>query len=528
MLFGDFLRECLRETRVRDLADAIHVEQSVVYRWLRNERAPRLSSAHIANIALYLRLDARRLDQLKQAQLTSLELPAPPGGAGKKRRPATRQDRQAAVRRFLEHTHADLPSPPSGGGAGRGAGESRRPRAISAQSSPVRGRLAVTHRAIELLESAPACDPEQGGSILLSMQGKKTFEGLPDAQGVQNAWQAALRQVLRRGWRIEQLWRLDRNVDRSVRLVETMLDLVGSGRYWPRYFDRYGVLDPPYDVLVVPGHAAMLSLATDEPEADDAAFVFARQEEIALVAGHFRRLREHTKPLLRGFFPRTQEIDYTRALVAGEGGPGGRLSIKHGPSGLTYPPHWWRPETAWARVWVESGLVAEGDLPEYLECLQARFRQFQRFVRDHDYRDVCSRRGLDELAESGRYDYDDPQSGQDASPQMRLEHLRNIVDMLKTYDRYHLALLDPREEREIPTIPAREVAGGDDAFIGTWSRDASEAAVTVALHITEPTIVSALREHLDDLWGRIAEGHREKRYVIAYLERHIAALEGLA
>jgi hypothetical protein len=144
------------------------------------------------------------------------------------------------------------------------------------------------------------------------MQGKDFFDDVPDAQDLQERWQLALRNAVRRGWEIEQLWRLDRNVDRSLRLVGTMLDLVGSGRYHLRYFERYGTLRPPYDLVVVPGVAAMMLLATGNPDHVDGTLVLTDPGQIETVRAHFAQLRALTRPLLHGYLPPTYEIQGTR------------------------------------------------------------------------------------------------------------------------------------------------------------------------------------------------------------------------
>jgi hypothetical protein len=511
--FGRLLSELLGGLPVGDFALAIHVDRSVIYKWLRDERTPRLNSPHLANITARLGLDAHGMERLRQAQITSLSAQA----QTERQRPRAAAATRSAVSRFIERTldAADsasasdtrhrVPTPP-----------------LPRHGTVARGRDKALRTAIDLLAHAARRDLQPTGAIQLSMQGMGMFEGLPKAKELDLAWRSALRAALRRGWEIDQLWRLDKNIDRSLQLVATMLDLVGMGGYHPHYFSgRSGVLRPPYDVLVIPGSAALLLFATEQPNYLDRAILLSEPEQVELVCAHFAQLRAQTKPLLRGFMPQVHEMAYTRELVDAEARPGGRLLIKDGPGGLTYPPAWLREDSRWMRDVVASGSVSAVDLPEYLACLRRRAEAFQTYVREYDYYDICSRRAIERLADTGEYPQDMPRAEPDWPLELRIEHLEHIVALLRSHERYHLALLDTPEETDIPTKPFLTVTGDRRAYMGTWTRDAAGKAFQMDIEITEPTIVAALREQYGEWWERIPERHRDRDYVIDVLEQYI-------
>lgn len=513
--FGDVLRDLLGETPVRALAEAIHVERSAVYRWLRNERVPQLDTEHAANIAKALRLTPQSMDRLRRAQIATLSEPRTSKSELSRRAHASR----SAVEQLLARSASpSLPPIP--------ARVMRRSQVTASQAIALKGHAEVMSCAIELLTAAPNVQGQGQPEILISVQGGRLFAEIEGGMGMQAAWQQALSGALARGWHIVQLWRLDRDVRRTLSLVETMLHLVGSGRYHPQYFERYGQLRPPYDVMIVPASAVLLMFATESDDVVDAALVLRDEDQIALVARHFEQLRAHTQPMFREFNPQLQELEYTHALADAESRVGGRMVIKNGLSALTYPPSWWRTDSHFLQHVVRSGFVKPADLPVYQADLERRWQAFLTHVKDFQYRDVCPGAVVERMAMHADYMRpDEPLSGLDVPPQLRLEHMRHLVDLVRSYPNYHLALPDHREVEMLSIEPAREVAGDHDAFVGAWSGNERGNVARVDLHITEGTIVWALREHFESLWERIAEQHRERGYVLHCLEEQMTLLE---
>jgi hypothetical protein len=170
----------------RQLAEVIHADKSVVYRWLRHERVPPLNSDYLEKIRQHLALDERITGRLRQAQIASLS--RPPTALLKRRQ--TPRGARAAFTRFIEHTSAPWPRSPI-----------TRPRlaTLDPPAASPRGRIAVLRAAIALLERAAAHTGPRTGPILLSVQGKGLFERLPDASDTQHAWQEALHHALECG-----------------------------------------------------------------------------------------------------------------------------------------------------------------------------------------------------------------------------------------------------------------------------------------------------------------------------------------
>lgn len=514
--FGDVLRKLIEGQSISELASAINVDKSVIYRWRQNDRVPQLDSQHVDNLARTLRLTGPERERLRQAQIATLSAPrrlAP-------RPPKTARASHTMVDQLLVRSASPspllLPSAP--------APAKRTAQPAVHRTGALRGRDAVIAQAIELLRAAPQATGH--AEILLPVQGGSLFAGVEGEAEVYAAWQQALRGALARGWQVTQLWRLDRDVTRTFNLVETMLNLIGSGRYHPRFFERYGLLRPPYDMIIVPPSTALLMFSTESDEVVDGGWVVKDEEHVALLIQHFEQLRARTRPLLQEFNPQLQELELTRALTEAESRLGGRRLIRKGLSALTNPPAWWRADSRFLDYVVRSGFVRGADLPAYRATLERRWQSFTRRVQTFEFRDICPASVIERMAAGDDYIRpDDPQAGFDVSLGQRLEHLRHVAEIVRTYPNYHLALPNSREEELLSIEPARCVDGDHDAFINTVSHDERGETVRVDLHITEGTIVWALREHFDSLWERIAEQHRERGYVLHCLEEQIALLE---
>jgi hypothetical protein len=102
----------------------------------------------------------------------------------------------------------------------------------------------------------------------------------------------------------------------------------------------------------------------------------------------------------------------------------------------------------------------------------------------------------------------------------RRAHLSNTIEVLKRYPHYQLALLDEREARELKVTPETfwEILGAQRVLINARSLDIDDQPVDLDITLDEPSIVGAFVEHFESHWQRIAPQHRDKDWVIAWLE----------
>jgi hypothetical protein len=501
-LFGDQLSTLLRRSDLgaKDLADEIGVDRSLVYRWKRNERIPRLDTDYVERIAEALALLPEEKQGLIEAQLHSLRL-----GAGTVRYAARRR---TSVYPLVREARRGIypPEPPLNAPCEQ---------KLSTIGPAFASQKAAMRAVITLLENLPA--PQRPDSqILLTSQGRSSLDEVPELRG---AWGHALYSALKRGWGVSHLLRLERDERRAVRFVKKMLILLGTeGSYRPYYFNRYGILSPPYDLVVVPDMAAFIVFASGQPERGDSAIYIQHRDQIKILRHHFTQLQSQASPLLRVFGPNEREAFWVATTVAEET-PGDRLLSQHHPAALTTPQTWWRQGTTWA-----MGLgLGESELNSLIAQQLARQHAFEDQVRTFRYRDICAMRSIRLLTEVGHFTHSPVRPDIALDWHERIEFLRHLIGLLERHTNYELALID--ESTEANSLLHNWWVKGDHTVLLETTRPGDETRIEIDLMITEPTLVRGFRDAFEDMWGNIAPQFREKQEVLYWLraqERYAA------
>ncbi len=510
--FGAELKRLVEDPRkecsAACLAEALGFrDPSTVYRWMRGEKTPTLSSNYVALIVAHLKLTHAEAQELRNAQIRSL--------SDRKPRPSRRKPSRGGgpVASLLDHSRQ-----------ARHQRESVRSRT----ALPNANANAVALQMIEMLEGLPnaASRTDEDATIVLTWQSRDPIELTTE---VQDRWQAAIQAVLRRGWRILYLCRLDANISRTVRLVEMMQGFFGAGAYSPRYFRTYGTLTPAWDMLIIPGIAAVMIFATRTAYSGDASIVTWDAQHIDTLLAYARQLAQQTTPFVNVYFLSKSAIAMSQVLIDAETHLGGRFLVKEELSVLTQPEAWFDgvpppgiPE-----------LLSSEDWRTVAERRKARIAAFKRNIDAYDYYDICTERAIRTLVQRGAYPntLDDSQSQHARQRRERcLEHLRNTVALLRQYERYHLALVSDHQLNDpgpngLPSGAIWEVTGDNNVFMTTQIPDETGSPAPANLHITEPTVAEGFREYFRQMWERIPPINREKETVIRWIERQIMDLE---
>lgn len=487
------------DSSARALAVALDLDVSLVYKWLRRERTPALISGHPEAIAQFLNLDASERAALRAAQERSL-------AQGSRKTSVPRRVMALIGNIVTREAKADAAATTSDG--------DRRTPALPPDQPVLHTREDVQLAVLNVIGGALAPDA-CGDTMLCTFQG----EGLGPFDGDLSArWQEAMQRALRNRWRIEHIWRLNRDLQRSVSLVDSTLDLLGAGEYHPLYIDAAETLSPPYDLIIRPDRALVM-LATQNTTSVDAAIVTHDQEQIRLWRDHYQQLRALARPPLQRFLPK-QSTAAGAVLTKTEEQFPGRVFVKYGLSLITEPASWCNPSSHWARLIQQQGF----DVPRFLEYRSRRLAAFQRHVRTAIYRDICPEQAVELMVETGVY----LANGQreplvEVPPEARREHLLNVIRLLREQENYHLALVPDDALARVRISPDTfwEVLGGTQAMLNTPTQDARRRAAAMDVVITEPQIAAAFQFYFDSLWERIPPLNRDRRYVIWWLERQL-------
>jgi transcriptional regulator with XRE-family HTH domain len=508
--FGDYLTGLLSQRNLtpRDLASLLELDLSLMYKWLRGERTPRFNSGHTDRIAEALHLSPPERQTLFQSQARSLrERPA------YRPHPAPRSRFVSApVESLIDHRTQFLP------------GRAPTPRGV--KSSPttlvegaMRGPRAALEAAIEILATAPS-PRSLDQTIQLTWQGEGALDPFNPPFGTD--WVYEMRGALARGWKVKQIWRLNRDINRSVTLVRTMLDLVGAGAYESFFIPKHETLQMPYDMLIVPDHAAALFLATADGSTVDSALVTREPAQIALFSAHFDLLAKSAQPLMESY-PRRFVGLFEKVLAESELRSPGRLFVKYSPSVMTEPADF-NSETSFVAERMRDMGFTSAALTQRLERRRERLMALLAHVETTDCYDICTMQSIEDIVSHGWYlENAQLRPTKGAPVAERRQHLENAIAVLERYPHFQLALLDEREARELKVIRETmwEALGAERVLINACSIDSDDQPVYMDITLNEPNIVAAFVSYYESLWQRIAPEHRDKKWVIAWLNKQL-------
>ncbi len=382
----------------------------------------------------------------------------------------------------------------------------------------INGYENVASVAVQLLQHALKVQSHEQPICLTSQSTRDITEGSASYA----TWQLVLREVLKTGWDVQHLWRLDQTAKRSIQLVENIKNLLGTeGTYQVRYFMHHGALIPSYDLMIVPTIGALSMYSTENAETIDAAIYMPyldQSREIDILGKHFWLLSEHANNLFRSHHP-NQSNRRTGALFTDFADiyckEGDLFRIKDGLSETTRPKTFYTSNATYLRAIRVTDQRDPVGIQSSQERAKKRWKSFEHQIQTYMYYDICPRNAVIRLVNTGELSKDEQSArpGYVATPSDRLAWIKNTITLLNDYDNYKLALID--DEEQTAFFQGQWLVKGEEGvFIETWCSDGTEAD----LIITEPTIARVFQAYAKELWERIKEDHRNKRKVIKWLE----------
>jgi hypothetical protein len=163
---------------------------------------------------------------------------------------------------------------------------------------------------------------------------------------------------------------------------------------------------------------------------------------------------------------------------------------------------------------------------------QRRLENFETQARAYRFRDVCSKNSVRNLVLSGEPPRDSWLSAAEKhySPQERVAILRRLIHSLREYPNYELALVE-NEHHSI--FRAWWMVKGDHfVAIECWpptsrqEHGAEQKYEEMNLGITHPVLVEAFRSYFLSMWDSLEPAAKDKRRIIAWLERQLKIAEG--
>jgi hypothetical protein len=373
----------------------------------------------------------------------------------------------------------------------------------------------VIRRAIELITAGSPS--EVGDAILLSFQG--ATDPFDKAPKLRNKWWRALKTASERGWKIRHVIRLNENARRILTLVGDIIENISAGSdYTPYYFRQYGSLKPPYDILVVPGQGSMQLFATKQPDFVDTAFYTADPLLTQALSEYFGQLARPSciSPLMKMYPYSAGSLAFEEVITRVELQPADRFLVQAHLSALTLPIEWLDAESKWAQAH-KAVNFDQAKIVRLVDLYKQRVKEFYKQVDHYLFRDICSKRAVENLRDYGEYarigvfTEDLPDC---------IEHLNNVIKLLE-YPNYELALVDESQEHFIPL--AFWLVKANTVLLDAVTERKDNASGQV--EITEKETVKGFYDYFMYLWTNIKEENRNKTEIIDWLQKQVAYLE---
>lgn len=528
--FGQCLHKLLhiRGWSAAQLAKSLNIDASYVRRWIRGDRTPALHTGYIKSIAEALceglDRDFRKatrhailtlLDNsissehavplrdkvqhyLHEAQIYTLTLD---NTSRRNRKP---QDAQTEVSHLLELTHREkknmnIPVPQTFGVML--AQETEQPPPVLSD------RMDILSAAITLLKQAvqdPNTDDKQ---IYLTFQSERDyFDGHPE---LYLEWQQLILRALRAGWCVNHLCRLNKNVERSLQLVNQILAWTNySGAYRLYYFNKYGIDFPAQEIIVFKGKGAIMGYATDQYKEMDAGLYISEINAVRIIEKHLEQQLHYSEPLIHVL----NQHDYFELNVLKDRKSGSHYLCMHDLSYLTVP-------LEIMRKYASLSIPDELERQIHWKRIEDTLQSFQRDIGRYPMRHIYPMKAIEGLVATGEYE---------VNPYFRpsrediRQHLLYLIDLLQINEQFEIALID-EHKYELIHRAQFDIKGNHTAAIGVMPRSDTNPKVEL-IAITEATIVSAFQEYFEDIWERINPIYRDKQSVISWLKDKLALL----
>lgn len=381
---------------------------------------------------------------------------------------------------------------------------------LGSVQSLIKGRQSVLHAYIAMLEAALKITGAKKGEIVATFQSDRyPFEGYPL---LETQWLNDITGVLSNGWIIKHLVRLNKDTNRSIRLIKRIIRQVKfCKQYQAFYFEKYGTIYPANELLVIEGIGALISFSMDDPEYLDAAFFINDVETVQGLLKHSSHLLKLTRPLLEIY---TSLKDYNSYNTETYIKHGDRFVVREDFDSLTIP------YPLWEKFFKRS--VNNGDEIAFnLQMVNKRLDAFHQQVPRYKFMNIISTRAVEYLIRNQQYIYDN--IFRIPSPDDIIEHLEYIIYLLKTYKNYEIGLIS-ESQSDLLSPPYWTVKGDYsvdiDIVYPKEYRDKSNEHGSLLI-INEGTVAGSFKDYFYDLWEKILPKYREKEFVIRWFEERL-------
>ncbi len=488
--FGECLFYLLELFKINGskLAKGINIDQSLVYKWMRNERIPAYHSPYIELIVNYL--TANMDNPYHEKNITEFLL-------REKAQSSDCFDMVLEIRNMLYEAQSY-------------SLEQKRDASIIKQETfkaeiaghagmvtVIKGFNKVIRCAIMLLAKAPV-HSDKDDTIFVTFNSNASL--VRDKDSI-TRWKKALAGVLSKGWKVSFLVSLNDNVNRTLKILRALHAAFGSDRFNVYYKKVVGTASGS-ELIIVPQTGALVCFSTNNKDQPDSGFLFQSEDCREVLTGHFYQLLASAKPLFIKY-PRQVPFEYQKLMVETEEHMGDRFVYNGGHAASV-------PYGLYKKYLQQCPGVKDVPTSAYLQ--KRRLDAFNTQVKIFKFKDIWFKETIEKIVLERKY-----VSGHNhASSCYVLEkediviHIENIIQMLRKYKNYEIAIIN---QCEAVCDSCWTVKSTSYVLVEGKSNNTD-----INLAATEQNIVAAYREFFLNLWNDIPHINKDKDRIITWLK----------
>jgi len=296
-------------------------------------------------------------------------------------------------------------------------------------------------------------------------------------------WAQLMKGVLTKGNKIIIIHTVSRNLDEMLSAIGQWMPLYMTGAIEPYYYPkkRDGVYKRT--LFAAPGLSAVVSSSVGNMADQAANLLFRNKDAADAFAEEFNQYLQQCKPLMKVFTPK-DDVRYFDTLRGFEKEASDAIVKTESLSLLTMP------ESLSSKIMSRMGMV-ERPLIEYQ--LQ-RIKILENHLQTHRFTEIIPIYPLERIKNNSvKVSASDVMNGGSLcyTQEEYLEHLEHIADLKRTFDRFHVHLIEGLPESNY-TVYAKEDLG---AILARTS------APPVVLAVNETNMSAAFWDYLRDLIG---------------------------
>ncbi|MDD2585028.1 MAG: transcriptional regulator [Syntrophomonadaceae bacterium] len=344
----------------------------------------------------------------------------------------------------------------------------------------------------------------------LLLYSDENLEWLTDNRDFTLKWASLLAQVIRNGNKIKIIHTINRSFDEMLSAIKEWVPIYMTGAINPYYYPktRDGLFRRT--LFIAPDTAAVSSSSVGNGTENTANFLFTNQNTVKALIEEYNSFLALCRPLMHIFTPLSKG-DYLSLLAEFEDEKADSMVKTDVFTNVSIP------------LDTVKSILARTENParEQLHSYQQkRIRKFIDSLQKYKFTEICPLPDLEKiLAGKAAVNFSDMLSETQLfyTPKEYFQHLKNIIQLLKTYENYNLYLIDENDMDGFMLYVKEDVG----VLVGKTSLP------SVVFAINESNMTAALWDYLNVILKKEPRGKVNKSRTIAELESIITHLEGM-